>query len=66
MSVDESAGDGDWVARCVAHMVVLDPLLIPDLARPIAEDMSARRRWRALSPEDAAQLLFDRERPPGV
>lgn len=47
-------------------MVKLDPLLVPELALPIAEDMSARRRWRALLPEVAAQALFDRAKPPEV
>ncbi|MDP9043169.1 MAG: hypothetical protein M3O01_00025 [Pseudomonadota bacterium] len=48
-----------WVQRCVAHLVGLDPLLEPELARPIAEDMFARTRWREMGPENAAQTVFD-------
>ena len=63
---DEHPEDRAWVARCVAHMVKPDPLLAPELALPIAEDKSARRRWRALLPEVAAQALFDRDKLPEV
>lgn len=55
----EPLEDGPWIARCVARMVELDPKLDPELARPIAEDMSTRARWRQMAPEDAAQALFD-------
>jgi hypothetical protein len=48
-----------WVLRCVAHMLTLDQTLDPDLARPIAEDMCSRARWRDMGPEAAAQAVFD-------
>lgn len=48
-----------WIARCVARLIELDPQLDPELARPIAEDMESRRRWRSMAPEDAAQTVFD-------
>ena len=56
---DESLDDNGWVARCVARMVELDPILDPELARPVAEDMCTRPRWRDQAPEDAAQAVFD-------
>ena len=59
MSVDEGLGDDVWIARCIARMVELDPKLDPELARPIAQDMASRPRWRSLSPEGAAQAVFD-------
>jgi hypothetical protein len=48
-----------WVQRCVAHLLVLDPPLDAELARPIAEDMFDRPRWRDMGPEGAAQAVFD-------
>ena len=59
MLVDEPLDDGDWIARCVARMVELDPSLDPTLAQPVAEDMGSRQRWRSMAPEDAAQAIFD-------
>ena len=59
MMVNEPLDDGVWIARCVARMVELDPLLEPALAQPVAEDMSSRQRWRSMAPEDAAQAVFD-------
>jgi hypothetical protein len=57
MNIDDD--DANWVARCVARLVELDPALDPELARPIAQDMCGRQRWRALAPEDAADTVFD-------
>ena len=57
--VSEPLSDGVWITRCVAKMVGLDPQLDPELARPVAEDMATRARWRNMAPEDAAQAVFD-------
>ena len=57
--------DDTWVARCVARLVELDPALDPELVRPIAQDLCARERWRAMAPEDAAKTLFDVGNPRG-
>lgn len=65
MTFDEPLDDATWSARCLAKMVDLDPLLDPELARPIAEDMCSRTRWRAMSPETAAQTVFDFGSKPG-
>ena len=59
MAVGEPVDDTAWSARCVARMVELDPMLDPELARPIAEDMCSRLRWRTMGPEEAAQAVFD-------
>jgi len=59
MDIEEPLDDGRWTARCVARPVELDPLLDPALAQPIADDMSARPRWRRMTPEEAAQTVFD-------
>jgi len=58
MGSDEPLDDEGWSARCVARLVELDPLLDPDLARPIADDMCSRPRWRKMAPEDAADAVF--------
>lgn len=55
----ETVNDNGWIARCVAHFIGLDPQLDPELAQPIAADMAARTRWRAMAPEHAAQTVFD-------
>jgi len=55
----EPLDDAAWIARCLARMIELDPALDPALARPIAEDMCTRARWRRMAPEDAAQAVFD-------
>lgn len=57
--MDEPLDDAVWIARCLARMIELDPLLEPALAQPIAEDMSTRQRWRSMAPEDAAKAVFD-------
>ncbi len=57
--VEKPLDDGVWIARCVARMVELDPVLDPTLAQPVAADMSSRQRWRSMPPEDAAQAVFD-------
>ena len=62
MGVSESMDDVSWCDRCVRHMIELDPLLEPELARPIVEDMCTRGRWRAMLPEQAARVLFDFDR----
>lgn len=63
--VKQAPDDSVWVARCVAWLVELDPLLDPELARPIAEDMATRKRWRSMEPESAAQAVFDFGKKPG-
>lgn len=59
MSVDQTLDDDVWISRCVARMVELDPQLDPELARPIAQEMVPRARWRSMTPEAAAQAVFD-------
>lgn len=48
----------EWVDRCLAKMLELDPLAMPDLLLPIVEDMARSLRWSALEPEDAAEIGF--------
>lgn len=55
----DALNDEIWVARCIARLVELDPVLDSALARPVVEDMCNRPRWRAMPPEQAAQVVFD-------
>ena len=48
----------EWAARCLARLMSLDPELARDEAVAIADDMSARRHWRHMLPETAAEVLF--------
>lgn len=57
-TVDECLNDGVWITRCVARLIEFDPQLDPELARPVAEDMGSRQRWRSMAPEDAARTVF--------
>lgn len=66
MLMNEPFDEGSWIACCVARMVELDPMLDPELARPVAEEMSARTRWRVMAPEDAAQAVFDFVQKPSL
>ena len=64
--VNQPLDDDVWIARCVAHLIELDPHLDPELARPVAADMSSRQRWRSMAPEVAAQTVFDFGSKPGA
>ena len=57
--IEPVVDDPMWIARCVARLVELDAKLEPEFARPIAEDMCGRPRWRGMTPEAAAQTVFD-------
>ena len=55
----EAIDDETWVQRCLARLVELDPSLAPEHGRPVAQDLCERARWRAMPPEQAAQVIFD-------
>ena len=57
--MSEPVDDATWIERCLARMIELDQKLDPALARPIAEDMCTRARWRVMEPASAAQAVFD-------
>jgi hypothetical protein len=48
----------EWMVRCCSRLLELDPLLPPHEVGPIVEEMSARARWRAMPPEEAANRVF--------
>ncbi|MDQ6685411.1 MAG: hypothetical protein M3Z16_09805 [Pseudomonadota bacterium] len=50
--------DGEWIARCVARVLQLDPIIKADEARRSVGDLVTLERWRLMSPEAAAEQLY--------
>ncbi len=48
----------EWIARCLARVSHLDPILKADEAQAAVLDMSRLERWRVMSPEAAADQLY--------
>jgi hypothetical protein len=56
---DEYVRDTDeWVARCVARVLQLDPIIKAEEARRSVGDLAALDRWRLMKPEAAAEQLY--------
>jgi hypothetical protein len=53
----------EWMARCLARVVALDPALPADEAENAVRDMSALERWRVMAPEAAAEQLYTPIKP---
>lgn len=51
--------DADWVERVAERMLSLDRSLTGEEVHRIASAIVSRARWRALSPEAAADKAFD-------
>jgi hypothetical protein len=48
----------EWIARCLARVVALDPALPGEEAENAVRDLSALERWRVMAPEAAAEQLY--------
>lgn len=48
----------EWIARCVARVLQLDPIIKADEARRSVVDLAALERWRLMKPEAAAEQLY--------
>jgi hypothetical protein len=58
-TADEYVRDTDeWIARCVARVLSLDPIIKPDEARRSVDDLAGLERWRVMKPEAAAEQLY--------
>ena len=58
-TADEYVRDTDeWIARCVARVLQLDPIIKADEARRSVGDLAALDRWRLMKPEAAAEQLY--------
>jgi len=58
-TAEEYVRDTDeWIARCVARVLELDPIIKADEARGSVADLAALERWRLMKPEAAADQLY--------
>jgi len=58
-TADEYVRDSDeWIARCVARVLQLDPIIKADEARRSVSDLAQLDRWRLMKPEAAADQLY--------
>jgi hypothetical protein len=65
-TADEYVRDSDeWIARCVARVLQLDPIIKADEARRSVTDLAAHERWRLMKPESAAEQLYTPIKPRG-
>jgi len=53
----------EWIARCVARVLALDPMLKADEAERSVRELAALDRWRLMKPEAAADQLYTPIRP---
>lgn len=54
---------GEWIARCVARVLQLDPIIKADEARRSVTDLAELERWRLMKPETAAEQLYTPIKP---
>ena len=58
-TAEEYVRDTDeWIARCVARVLELDPIIKAEEARRSVSDLAALERWRLMKPEAAAEQLY--------
>ena len=58
-TAEEYVRDTDeWIARCVARVLQLDPIIKADEALRSVGDLAALDRWRLMKPEAAAEQLY--------
>ena len=55
--IDYVRDTAEWIARCVARVVELDPEADPSSVTATVLDMSTRGRWRLMKPEIVAEQL---------
>ena len=48
----------EWIARCVARVLQLDPIIKAEEAQRSVNDLSGLERWRLMKPEAAAEQLY--------
>ena len=58
-TAEEYVRDTDeWIARCVARVLELDPIIKAEEARRSVGDLASLERWRLMKPEAAAEQLY--------
>jgi len=55
--IDYVRDTAEWIGRCVARVLELNPSASADDATPVVVDMSTRGRWRLMRPEIVAEQL---------
>ena len=53
----------EWIARCVARVMALDPILKAEEAQRSVTELAALERWRLMKPEAAAEQLYTPIKP---
>jgi len=53
----------EWIARCVARVLALDPIIKADEARRSVAELAELERWRLMKPEAAAEQLYTPIKP---
>jgi hypothetical protein len=55
--IDYVRDTAEWIRRCVARTLEVNPTSDADAVTPIVVDMSTRGRWRLMRPETVAEQL---------
>ncbi|HEX4236173.1 MAG TPA: hypothetical protein VH041_17940 [Caldimonas sp.] len=55
--IDYVRDTAEWIRRCVARVLELNPSVTADDATPVVVDMSTRGRWRLMRPEIVAEQI---------
>jgi hypothetical protein len=55
--IDYVRDTAEWIKRCVARVLVLNPTATADGVTAIVVDMSTRGRWRLMKPETVGEQL---------
>ena len=53
----------EWIARCVARVLALDPIIKREEAERSVAELAELERWRLMKPEAAAEQLYTPIRP---
>ena len=53
----------EWIARCVARVLLLDPIIKREEAERSVRELAELERWRLMKPEAAAEQLYTPIRP---
>ncbi len=64
--IDYVRDTAEWIRRCVARALAVNPAATGDDVTPIVVDMSTRGRWRLMRPETVAEQLSLPVPPPGT
>ena len=55
--IDYVRDTAEWIRRCVACVLAVNPTASADDVTPIVVDMSTRGRWRLMKPETVGEQL---------